>query len=167
MPVTLEHLCENVSPPLTISICQNSFAVSPLLPFLKTFIWIIIHGSRCWIFLPLQSCKFSIHRRSSSLTKLPSVAFKDPFFCRANICSCWRYQNWILLVKWPGQLITAIQLSLLDFLRLKFLVAWRSLDISEIHSLVFFLKEPYTFSLYLLLRPETLFVSHDEELLIF
>ena len=44
-------------------------------------------------------------------------------------------------------------------LRLKFLVAWKSPDIVETHVLIFPLKEQKSFSLYLLLTPETLFVS--------
>ena len=57
MSVVLEHLCENASPPLTISPCRNSLALCPQ-PFVEASVWMIIWGSCCWIFFPIA--KFQV-----------------------------------------------------------------------------------------------------------
>ena len=86
--------------------------------FVETSVWMIIWDYCCWAFLQLQSFKFSIQQSSSSLAKFPSVTWRlqDPFFCRANICSCWKYQNWIQ----AGKMARTVDYSrLINFVRFK------------------------------------------------
>ena len=145
---------------------ENSFAIC-LLSFVEASSRIIIWGFRCWIFLPLQTFKFSIHHMIPSLVRFFSVTWSpsDPFYCRANISSCWRYQNWIRAgtIAWTVDGNRPIK-----FLRFKTEVfgcakiTWHCWGTC----FTFFLKEPKSFSLYLLVSPETLNVSQGEGLIL-
>ena len=110
--------------------------------------------------------KFQVfhHQRNSSLDKLPSVTWslQDPFSVEL-LAPFEDIETGFVQVKWLRQLMTRGQLTLWD-LKLKILVAWKSPDVPDI-ALIFFLKEPKSFSLYLLLREETIFVSQDEGLI--
>ena len=123
----------------------------------------IIWGSRCWIFLPMQSFKISFHQRSSTLAKFPSVTWLL-LFCRAYICSCWRYGYWIR----AGKMALAVDDNRpINFVRFKtevfgcVKISWHRWETC----FNFSLQKLKLFSHYLLLSPQTLFVSQGEGLI--
>ena len=99
---------------------------------LEASAWMIIWGSRCWIFPHCKGSSFPSTKGVPPWLHYPVSHghCRTLFFCRANICS-------------------------LD-LRLKFLVAWKSPGIVETPVLIFSLKKQKSFSLHLLQSPETL-----------
>ena len=97
----------NASPPLIISpLSKLSCSMSDPF-FVEASVWMIIWNSCCWIFFLLQSFKFSVHQRSCSLVKFPSVTWplqdhlyvelilicRKSLICRTNIWSCWIFRN--------------------------------------------------------------------------
>ena len=121
-------------------LCRNFLAVCPR-HFVEASVWMTIWGSRSWNFLPLQSFKFFIHQRSSSLDKLLSHDhFRIPFSVELIFVFAEDIETRFLLAKRFGQLMAAGQLTLWD-LGLKFLAAWKSPEIVETHALIFSLME--------------------------
>ena len=142
MPVILQHLCENASPPLTMSPSVETPLQYAPQPFVEASLWMIIWDSRCWIFLPLQSFKFSSNKGVPPWLNFP-VSYDHcsiRFSVELIFASIGDIKTGFELVKWSWQLMTIGQLTLWD-LRLKFLVASKSLDIAETHGLIFSLKE--------------------------
>ena len=141
MPVVLENLCENASPPLTISslsklpysmppafcwgICLNDHMGFSLLNFPRIAKFQVFHPPKGFLSRKIPQCHMTTCRILFS-TELIFAPVEDT-------------ETGFKLVKWPGQLMTTGQLTLWD-LRLKFLVAWKSPDIVETHVLIFFWK---------------------------
>ena len=83
------------------------------------------------------------------------------FFCRASIWSCWRYRSRIC----AGKMIWTVDDNRpISFVRFKtevfgcVKISWYFWD----YVFIFSLKKPKSFSLYLLLSPETVFVLQGE-----